>query len=222
MKHIKQLKHDINKTYLQLDRYLRNTVDKHYDLYTSNIPEVFQWGPIARIIFAYQLNTNVQHNMITAEVENMKNNAVQLAEYRGLENLKNITQQNFEHLRFIVMSELAEDSLANNMAFVSENDVLTSIVDIICNPKLSKLHDDNRKKHNYDMVAKSLRYIQTIGSDVISTPDTRKDNIEFKLEELNKINGLEYSREKYAELLDNEKNPKIIDIITRYKYDKSL
>lgn len=184
----------------------------------GNIPEVLQWGNLAKVIFVYLLNKQIHTEGMNKKVEDLKNKSFQIEKIKGFPNINKKLHNNIEFIEYQKIIELICKSAKDREIYISTADIIDTIIKLHKNERLNRIYNKKlREGINMEVLLKDiLPYTDNIKED----PIIRQHNMFLAEKNLNNNKDIDEQKKLYHELLKKEKNKDIIKFVNQYQIIK--
>lgn len=178
---------------------------------SCNIPQVLQWGNLAKVIFCYYLNDNIRTPEMDKNVELLKELSVEISLIKGVD-IESKILNNMGYVSYLQNTELLITSLEKNSPYITSSEILELANEMDTNPRLQRIC--RKRKINTNLlrnIAKDPLF------DIKTNLSIQTHNRAMADEQLNSLASISKQQNLYRKLVRREKNPKIQQIIKQYE-----
>ncbi len=205
------LKKERTELFQEITDYMEKKLPEDNFGKEGNIPQVLQWGNLAKVIFVYLLNEQIHTKEMDKKVEDLKNKSFQIEKIKGFPNLERKLHNNLEFIEYQKVIELICKSAEDKQIYVSTSDIINTLIDIRTNERLSRIR--NKKLRQGIDMEELLKDVLQYTDVVEENPLIRKHNMDLIEKRLNSNRSIEEQKKLYIELLKKEKNKDIVKFI---------
>lgn len=212
------LKKERTKLFQEVTKYMEDKLPKDNFEKEGNISQVLQWGNLTKVIFVYLLNKQIHTEEMDKKVEDLKNKSFQIEKIKGFPNVDTKMYNNLEFAEYQKVLGLIIKSLEDNEVYITESDVIDTIVKIHMNERLNRIRT-KKLREGINMKEILLDFAGTV-SGVAENPIIRNINMGVIEKKLNQNRDIDEQKKIYHELLKKEKNKDIIEFVKQHQIIK--
>lgn len=212
------LKKERTQLFQEITNYMEKKLPADNFGKEGNIPEVLQWGNLAKIIFIYFLNKQIHTEEMDKKVEDLKNKSFQIEKIKNFSNIDKKLYNNIEFIEYQKVIELIYRSAKDREIYVSTADIIDTIIKLRKNERLNRIY--NKKLRDGVDIKESLKDILLYTNNIKEDPIIRQHNMELAEKKLNENKDIDEQKKLYHELLKKEKNKDIVKFVKQHQIIK--
>jgi hypothetical protein len=205
------------KLFNELADYLETNLPEGSYSQQGNIPQVLQWGNLAKIIFCYLINPQIRNKEMNDKVALLKDLSLQISIEKNT-NIQQKINDNFGFIRYQRDIELILKSLEMKQPFITKDEIVSLIDEIKENSRLTRIVNKKKRETNPIDIIKLLKI--TAEDEMFDVKENlliRTYNIIAADNTLNSLKPIEKQKMMYRDFIKNEKNPLIKKIIKEHE-----
>ena len=182
----------------------------------GNIPQVLQWGNIAKLIFIYYSNLEIHTSEMSEKVSKLKTLSFEIEKTRNFPNIDKKIQDNLGYSDYIVNADLLARSLEDNIPYISKEEASSMLLKIFDNNRLTRLFNKTKRAGGEYVPNIIIEYIADKHFDCQQSETISIYNHQETLKNLNKTHGIAKTEELYRNMIISEKNLEILNFINTH------
>ena len=210
------LKNERTKLYQEIVQYMETHMYNDFYAVEGNIPQVLQWGNIAKLIFIYYSNLEIHTSEMSEKVSKLKTLSFEIEKTRNFPNIDKKIQDNLGYSDYIVNADLLARSLEDNIPYISKEEASSMLLKIFDNNRLTRLFNKTKRAGGEYVPNIIVEYIADKHFDCQQSETISIYNHQETLKNLNKTHGIAKTEELYRNMIISEKNLEILNFINTH------